>query len=245
MNSGYTKLFSSIITSSIWCEDDQTRLVWITLLALADQDGVVDASVVGLAKVAGVSVEATEEALCKFSEPDRYSRSKESEGRRIEEIDGGWRLINHAKYRANRDPEDRKDYMRDYMRQRRSVNSVNSRKQSVNSVNSGKPPLAQAEAEAEASSTNVEEYISAIYAEYPKKVSKPQALRAIRKALKSTDPEFLLNKTKAYADARDCADPQFTPNPATWFNGERYNDDPRTWVSEAKTERTEPEFPSL
>ena len=35
---GYTKLFNSIITSTIWTEDDKTRLVWITMLALADKN---------------------------------------------------------------------------------------------------------------------------------------------------------------------------------------------------------------
>jgi hypothetical protein len=34
-----------------------------------------------------------------FLAPDPDSRTKDDEGRRIEEIDGGWLLLNHAKYR--------------------------------------------------------------------------------------------------------------------------------------------------
>ena len=41
----YTKLFSSIITSTIWMEDDKTRILWITLLAMADQHGEVYSSI--------------------------------------------------------------------------------------------------------------------------------------------------------------------------------------------------------
>ncbi len=102
---GYTKLFNSIITSTIWTEDDKTRIVWITMLALADKNGEVQGSVPGLARLSGVSVEATETALQKFLSPDKHSRTKDDEGRRIEPIDGGWHLLNHAKYRemASRD----------------------------------------------------------------------------------------------------------------------------------------------
>lgn len=41
-------------------------------------------------------------------------------GRRIAEIDGGWRLLNHAKYRHIRSSEERREYMREYMRKRRA-----------------------------------------------------------------------------------------------------------------------------
>lgn len=96
----YTKLFNSIVTSTIWLETDRTRIVWITMLALADQNGEVQASIPGLAHVAGVPVEDCRTALAKFLGPDLDSRTKDDDGRRIEEIDGGWSLINHGKYRA-------------------------------------------------------------------------------------------------------------------------------------------------
>jgi hypothetical protein len=103
----YTKLFSSIVTSTIWTEDDKTRIVWITMLALADKNGEVQASIPGLARIAGVSVSDCETAIGKFLSPDPYSRTTDDEGRRIEPIEGGWVLINHAKYRemASRDEQ--------------------------------------------------------------------------------------------------------------------------------------------
>jgi hypothetical protein len=104
----YTKLFNSIITSTIWTEDDQTRLVWITMLALANQHGEIQASIPGLARVAGVSTEATEKAINKFLSPDAYSRTPDDEGRRIEVISGGWALLNHSKYRMMASKEDNK-----------------------------------------------------------------------------------------------------------------------------------------
>jgi hypothetical protein len=48
--SGYTKLFSSIITSTIWGEDSDTKVVWITLLAMKDRNGEVKSTIPGLAR---------------------------------------------------------------------------------------------------------------------------------------------------------------------------------------------------
>lgn len=67
-----------------------------------------------------------------------------------------------------------------------------------------------------------------VYKAYPKKVAKPVALRAIRKALKKHTFEFLLEKTKAFAAVRG-DNLEYVPYPATWFNQDRFNDDPATW----------------
>lgn len=99
IESSYTKLFSSIVTSSIWQEDDQTRLVWLTMLALKNRFGEVSGSIPGLANIARVPVESARNAIKRFLSPDPDSRSKEYAGRRIEEIEGGWRILNHKKYR--------------------------------------------------------------------------------------------------------------------------------------------------
>ncbi|MBE0542120.1 MAG: hypothetical protein IH623_12085 [Verrucomicrobia bacterium] len=115
---GYTKLFSSIVGSTIWTENDRTRIVWITMLALANQHGEVEASIPGLAKFASVPVPDTEKALTTLSSPDPYSRSKEFEGRRIQAIDGGWVILNHAKYRSRASADDRRE--QDRIRQQRN-----------------------------------------------------------------------------------------------------------------------------
>ena len=103
---GYTKLFSSILDSTVWDASPEVRVVWITLLAMADRDGLVEASVPGLAKRAGVVRQHVEEALALFQSPDPDSRTKAHDGRRIAETDGGWVLLNHDKYRHKADSDD-------------------------------------------------------------------------------------------------------------------------------------------
>lgn len=75
------------------------RCVWMALLFMADNKGHVHASVPGLAAAAVVSLEEAEEALALFLAPDRYSRTEEHEGRKIEKTKGGWRLLNYCAYR--------------------------------------------------------------------------------------------------------------------------------------------------
>lgn len=107
---GYTKLFGTILDSTIWQEDLHVKIVWITLLAMADRDGTVEASVPGLARRANVNIEQAEHAIARLSSPDHYSRTKEHEGRRIAALEegGGWRLLNFEKYRDKLDAEDQR-----------------------------------------------------------------------------------------------------------------------------------------
>lgn len=138
MSMTFTKLFSSITASTVWCKDPCTKVVWITMLAMADKKGRVWASIPGLAKEAGVSLEDTERALEDFLSPDEYSRTKDYEGRRIKEIDGGWVLLNHAKYRAIRDEAERRAYKTAKQREyRASVDNVDKSGQPCTAVDAG------------------------------------------------------------------------------------------------------------
>ena len=69
-----------------------------------------------------------------------------------------------------------------------------------------------------------DDVVESIYAAYPRKVAKGNAVKAIKKALTLTTPEELLSAVKAYALTRVGEDPQFTPHPASWFNGQRWLD---------------------
>jgi hypothetical protein len=143
MSMTFTKLFSNITASTIWCEDPETKVVWITLLAMADKNGRVFGSIPGLAGIARVPLKSCRIALQKFLDPDPDSRTKDHEGRKIEEIDGGWHLLNHAKYRSLRDEEQRKEYKRKWISDKRSVDK------SVDNVDKSRPQYTYADADAD------------------------------------------------------------------------------------------------
>jgi len=149
MTEDYCKLASGIILSTIWREDDHTRILWITMLAVKDRHHRVLASLPGLAAVANIPIESCKLGLQKLSDPDEYSRTKDHQGRRIEAIDGGWLVLNGEKYRNYMSKAERNEYQRALMAERRAT------AKELASVSSPLAPLAQAEAEAKADSETV------------------------------------------------------------------------------------------
>lgn len=102
-------------------ESSDVRVVWITMLAMADAQGRVWASLPGLAKRSNVPMASAEQAITCFLSPDPHSRTEDFEGRRIEKIDGGWRLLNYAKFRAMKDSEATLESKRRYINNRRAA----------------------------------------------------------------------------------------------------------------------------
>ena len=163
------------------------------------EDGVVDMTRQSLSRRLNIPIETLNQSISKLENSDPNSRDVEFQGRRIERLD------------EHRDWGWRILNWEKYekIRTRADVNIRVSRhrlKVQVNTV--------QAEA---------------IYQAYPRKVAKNEALKAITKALEKEKYEHLLERTEAYAKARN-GDLSYMPNPSTWFNQERYNDDPKTWV---------------
>jgi hypothetical protein len=62
------------------------------------------------------------------------------------------------------------------------------------------------------------------YAVYPRKEARKKACDAFKKAIQVFPLEKLLELTAAYANSVGDKDKKFVPYPATWLNGERWND---------------------
>lgn len=106
---GFVKVYSSILASSVWGESLATRVVWITMLAMADRNGLVEASSDGIARAANISLRQADAALEVLSSPDPRSKTDDGhEGRRIARIDGGYQILNYLKYRELQTPAQQK-----------------------------------------------------------------------------------------------------------------------------------------
>lgn len=109
----WTPLWSTIVTSTLWSESKDVRILFVTLLALKDADGVVMGTTVGLARLANLQYEECAKALKVLEGPDKRSDTlQEFDGRRIEKVEGGWRILNHAKYREMIQTIKRREYQR-------------------------------------------------------------------------------------------------------------------------------------
>lgn len=108
---GWTKLYS-LADSSIMEEDVVTRWIWVFMLSQANFNGFFDGSLPSLARRANVSEKDMERALELFQSPDKESKSKAEEGRRI--IYQGanrWWIVNYVEYRTkNEDPDSYRQY---------------------------------------------------------------------------------------------------------------------------------------
>jgi hypothetical protein len=246
MSFTYTKLFSSITESTVWCESYSTRIVWVAMLAMADKHGRVWGSIPGLARRANVTLEEAEAALQSFQAPDTYSRTPDHDGRRIEPLPGGWRLLNHGKYRAIRDEEDQRARNAERQARFRAKQADEPVTNVTESCDSNAPsqdvtpdnPIADASADADPSLKAIAQRfapsdIEIIYQSYPRHIGKRKALTAIEAALKRIDDansvERLLAIVQEYAASPAGQRGQFTPYPATWFNASSYLDDPAEW----------------
>lgn len=249
MSFTFTKLFSSITESTIWMEPSNVRIVWIAMLAMADRKGRVWATVPGLSNRARVPLEDCRLAIETFLQPDPDSRTKVHAGRRIQEIEGGWLIINHEKYRNIRDEESIKESKRNYINERRRLEREGN-KPSVENVEQCRSLSIQAEADTESEAVNppipspapplTDSWADEIYAAYPRRQGRKAALKAIRSALRVRGPAELLDAVKAYSEAvaqwPSSARAQYVPHPSTWFNRGSYDDDRETWVRQESTQ---------
>jgi hypothetical protein len=252
---GYTKLFASILDSTIWLENDKTRLVWITMLAMSNQWGDVEASIPGLATRARVSLEEAKAALDALAGPDEYSRTKDHDGRRIQEIDGGWRILNHGKYREKMSQDQRREYLARKQREHRArvkrEEPVNNASTDVNKRSDKSTPSTHTEADSEAEAVTPKSVrvskpkegmgysadFEAFWKVYPRKEAKLDAWRAWKKVLNHPGVFVLCEAIKTHAQGDSWAR-GFIPHAATWLNARRWEDEPTL-----KLEPAEPAAP--
>ena len=107
----YNKLYTKILDSSIWLEEMHIRIVWITMLAMMDQDGMVPLSCVSnVALRSRVSMEQAEEAVRCLEREDSRNPDQDNGGRRIERVPGvGWMVLNGPRYRNMKTTQSQRD----------------------------------------------------------------------------------------------------------------------------------------
>lgn len=238
---GFTKLFNSILHSTIWSEPDHVRILWITMLAMSNKHGEVESSIPGLARMAGKSIEETEDAIQRFLSPDSYSRTPDNEGRRIQTIVGGWLLLNHSKYRALLSAEERKEYNRKKQAERRAklAQSVNDTSITVND-NQQCQHIPEADTDTEANTVipkdNVPDGTDVTYCDFVESIwklaPKKSRLRTSRKKVSDQwaatkakpNTEKVLALYKKLADTQEWKkqDGQYAPSVHRWIKERRW-----------------------
>lgn len=95
----FTPLDSTFLHSTVVAEGPDVVAVWCLFLASKDKLHVSDLTASAIARLLGVEVERIDKAIEVLTSPDKRSRNKEFEGRRlIAQEDGSWLVVSGEKY---------------------------------------------------------------------------------------------------------------------------------------------------
>lgn len=139
-----------MLHSSVWQESVSTKLMWVTLLLMANRDGEVRAAIPGLANAAGIPIAECEAAMATFMAPDPYSQSQEYGGQRVKHENGVWVILNYSHYRGLESAEEARVKGAARVAKHRALKALGLLPGVANVTNNKSNPIAEAEAEAEA-----------------------------------------------------------------------------------------------
>jgi hypothetical protein len=128
----YGKIFKSMYEGTLYGQWEAI-VTMQQFIVLADRDGIVDMTPPSIAAQTSIPLEIIEKGIKTLESDDPYSRTEGQNGKRLRllnpERPWGWEVVNYKKYSEFRTKEDRRVYMKEYMRKYR--------------VNNCKQPLAQ------------------------------------------------------------------------------------------------------
>jgi hypothetical protein len=226
----YGKIFASMYEGSMVGSGPVVFAVWGYCIAKADIDGTVLLNPALLAPIIGTSRGEIESAIAFLQEPDGHSKNPEHEGRRLLHQTGHlFFLVSHEYYRAMKNNEERREYMREYMRKKRESDNVN-----VNKVNEVLTKVNPASASAYTSAsieggckggepTGFDRFWKA----YPNRKGKKLAARAFAKAKDKPPIDELIAEIELQCKSEEWRKDggQFIPHPATWLNRGGWEDE--------------------
>lgn len=110
----WSPLFSKIVDSSLWREEDLIVKIFLTMLAKKDSDHIVRASAFMIGEWAKKPESETLRALEVLSAPDtKRLEQQEYDGRRVQKVDGGWLILNGQFYENLMRKANRREYQRE------------------------------------------------------------------------------------------------------------------------------------
>lgn len=140
----FGKHFATMYTGSMVGAGPVVFAVWGYAISNASREGTVEINPSLLAVMLGTTADEIVKAIGYLEAPDPNSRSKTEDGKRmVKEGQFLYRLPNYHHYRSLRDADDRREYQKRLMAERRAADRV------LADVSQSEPRLAHAEADAE------------------------------------------------------------------------------------------------
>lgn len=118
----YGKIFDSIYDGTL-AEDWRALITFQQFIVLCDADGMIDMTPQAISRRTGIPIEHIKAGIDILEKADKYSRTPDENGKRIELIDEhrpwGWHIVNHEKYKNIKDAETIRAQTRERVRRHR------------------------------------------------------------------------------------------------------------------------------
>ena len=216
----YGKIFDTIYKGTLYGQWEAI-VTFQQLIVLCDMDGTIDMTPPAISAVTSIPLDIIQKGIDVLSQPDPYSRTPGSEGRRIELIDAhkpwGWTIINHNKYKSLQDYDTVRQQTRERVRKHREMKRM---------VTDGNGSKRHTDTDTDTNKNTIgQSGFDRFWVVYPKKVKKLDSQKIWkRKHLDSivdeivTDVQLRPQMDKRWKDG-------FIPDPTTYLNQERWNDE--------------------
>jgi len=134
----YGKIFDSIYDGTL-AEDWRALITFQQFIVLCDADGMVDMTPQSISRRTGIPIEHIKAGIEVLEKVDKYSRTPDEDGKRIELIDDhrpwGWHIINHEKYKRMQDADtiraQTRERVRKHREKKRGVTDGNEQKRHI------------------------------------------------------------------------------------------------------------------
>lgn len=221
----YGKVFASMYDGSLYGQWEAI-VTFQQMIVLCDLAGFIDMTPQAIAARTSIPFEIIAKGIELLEQPDKYSRTPDCDGRRIERIDAdrpwGWRVVNHEYYRTLQDADTVREQNRERQRKWRERNGPS------RPVTDGNGGSRHAEADTEAIKNLPESRFDEFWKAYPRKVKKADARRCwSRKRLDAKADEILAHLAQRIVSDEQWLDEggKFIPYPASWLNGDSWEDE--------------------
>jgi hypothetical protein len=150
----YGKVFSQMYEGSLYGQWEAI-VTFQQMIVLCDAEGYVDMTPPAIAARTSIPLDIILKGIELLESPDKYSRTPDCDGRRIELVDPnrpwGWRIVNYLKYRQMASAEDKREADRKRIADKRASERDRTRQDATSSeVSQTVADVAHVEAEAEA-----------------------------------------------------------------------------------------------
>ena len=228
----YGKIFESMYEGSLYGQWE-ALVTFQQLIVLADEQGVIDMTPPAIAGKTSIPLDIIEKGIDILSKPDPYSRTLGEEGIRIQLLDDhrpwGWYIVNYQLYRDMVRREDKLKADRERIAKKREKSNEINNVAECRILSHSVADVAHTDTDTDTKQKKGQVTLTAGFDDfwnaYPKKRKKKTALDIWKRKKLCDNADHLVADVRARIARAKLWRAGFVPDPTTYLNGERWNDE--------------------